>query len=159
MAASGFIKPSTAVQHARHGLDGVADRAVTRALRRGKPGRPTLVLRLDGVGEGYYLIPWRDSGGVVLVVQVDARTGAMLSSAALPAPVKSLGLTADQARRIVQEQTGLRAASKPRLVWQPCRESASPLQPLYEVVLQGGRVFVCPAGVVHRRLTPFGKGG
>jgi hypothetical protein len=65
----------------------------------------------------------------------------------------------DDAARAAADALGRRVVGQPQLVWRPCRESAGPLQPLYRVVTEGGEAFVSAAGIVHRTLTPFGRGG
>jgi hypothetical protein len=162
MDDSTFIDPASAVEHAKRGLDRTdpkGDLALAEARRAGQPGAPVLVVRLDMPGQGYYLVPWQDERGILLIVQVDARTGALSSLAALSSPLERLVLRGEEARRIVQERTNARVVGEPRLVWQPCREAANPLQPFSQVFIEGGSVFVSGCGKVHNTLTPFGKGG
>jgi hypothetical protein len=118
-----------------------------------------LVRRLDKPGSDYYLVPWSTERGIVLVIKVDAERGVMSSAAALRVPLSRLVRSPEEARDLVVERLGQRVIGEPELVWQPCRESASALQPLYRVVVESGEAFVGIDGSVHPRLTPFGKGG
>src|SRR5262249_28431991 len=65
----------------------------------------------------------------------------------------------DEARQAVAARLSQRVIGEPQLVWRPCRESASPFQPLYQVPIAGGEAFVSVDGSVYRSLTHFGKGG
>jgi hypothetical protein len=125
----------------------------------GKLGAPLLVRRLDIPEAYYYLVPVEDKRGILVVVQVDARSGAMSSAAVMPTPLPRLVMTPEEARDILSDRLGQRLIGEPQLVWQPCRESASPLQPLYYVQTESGDAFVGFDGSVYRILTPFGKGG
>jgi hypothetical protein len=151
-----------AVEAARRGLDRIdarADPAMARARLAGRAGTPLFVHRLDADHADYYLVPWHDERGIVAIVQVDARSGAMTSAVGLPSPSSRLVMTQDDARGAVSATFGERTTGQPDLVWQPCRESASPFQPLYRVPVEHGHVFVGIDGAVHRSLTPFGRGG
>ena len=146
--------------------------AAVRALRELGPGnedvvaataaaeleRPIFVRRLDEPGQSYFLATWRDARGVVAVMQLDAADGAMRSIAALPKPVDELFIAKDEARSLVIVARGGRAAGEAELVWQPCRESTSPLQPLTRVPTEAGDMFVTAQGEVRDRLTPLGRG-
>ena len=157
-----MISPTQAVQAAERGLraiDPVHNPDVAAAHAAGHAGIPLLVTRLDATDGNYYLVPWEDSRGILLVVQVDALGGEMSSAAAFPQPLARLVISPNEARRIVETQLSKPVIGEPKLVWQPSRESASPLQPLYHVVVEGGEAFVGAAGTVYRSLSPFGHGG
>lgn len=158
-----MIDPAVAKEEAKRGLDrihtednpGVAD-----ARSVGRAGVPVLVFRLDEPDQGYYLIPWLDQhGGILLIVQVDAQSGVMSSMAEFPAPLSSMMISPEDAKKIVSGRLGVQVIGQPRLVWQACRESASPFQPLYQVPVENGHVFVGMDGTFHRSLTPFMQGG
>jgi hypothetical protein len=151
------IDPMKAVEEAKRSL-GRPPLRDTPGIA-GNPGTPLLVRRLDIPGQYYYLVPLEDQRGILLVVQVDGTTGAMSSAAVMPAPVPRLVMTPEEARDLVSDRLGKRVAGKPELVWQPCHESASPLQPLYSVPIENGDAFVGIDGSVYPGLTPFGKGG
>jgi hypothetical protein len=138
-------------------LDQNAD--VAAAYASGHAGVPLFVTRLEAPDRDYYLVPWEDQRGIVLVVTVDASRGEMLSAAALPNPLAQLVVSPDEARRAVESRFGNHTIGEPKLVWRPCHESASPFQPLYQIAVEGGEAFVGVDGSVYRRLTPFGKGG
>jgi hypothetical protein len=120
-------------------------------------GAPLFVHRLDVPAHDYYLVPWEDDRGIVWVVQVDAVNGGFASAAPFPSPQPRLVTSADDVRRAVAEKIGP-VIDEPCLVWMPCRESTSPLQPLYIVKTQAGAVFFSWSGI-HLALTPLGRGG
>jgi hypothetical protein len=119
---------------------------------------PLLVARLDST-EHYWLVPWRCDRGITAVAQVDAMSGRMTIAGRLPAPVGRIVPSAAEAAAAVAALTGTPPLSEPRLVWRPCRESASPLAPFYEVPTEKGERFVGPDGAVHRELTPYVRNG
>jgi len=150
------------MQEARRGLQNVRlehDPPAAAARAAGHAGTPLFVTRLDTPKHDYYLVPWQDQRGIVFVVQVDAWSGIMSSSAVLPSPLPRLVMSPEEARRLVADRLGRTVIGEPDLVWQPCRESASPLQPLYHVALDNGEAFVGVDGSIYPSLTPFGKGG
>jgi hypothetical protein len=156
------ISPTVAAQAALRGLQKIdfdKNPEVAAAYRSGHAGVPLLVARLDKPDRDYYLVPWQEERGIVLIVQVDASSSEMLSVVVLPAPVPHIVMSPDEARRIVKTRLKQRMVGEPKLVWQPSRESASQLQPLYHIAIEGGDVFVGVDGSVYRSLTPFGKGG
>jgi hypothetical protein len=148
-----LITPAEAVAASEQGLDTI------RFDRNSgvHPGTPLFVTRLDVPSADYYLVPWENDRGIVAVVQIDAATGAFASAAAFPAPQSRLVPDFHEALRTAAEEIGT-ATEEPRLVWQPSRESASPLQPLVHVRSAAGERFVGWNGV-HASLTPFGRGG
>lgn len=157
-----FITPMVAIRAAERGLQKIdfdKNPDVAAAYLGGHPGVPLLVTRLDEPDRDYYLVPWQDQSGIVLLVQVDASSGDMLSAAVLPAPMRRIAMTPDEARRVVETRLKQHILGEPKLVWRPSRESVSQLQPLYQVAVDGGDVFVDVDGSVYRSLTPFGKGG
>jgi|SRR5215813_2044764 len=153
------ISPTEAAQAAQRGLLRISEPEVTAAYAAGHCGVALLVKRLDQPDRNYYLVPWQDSRGVVLVVQVDAATGKMLSAAALPKPLPRLVMTPDEARHLAENHLNHRVTGEPALVWRPSHESASPLQPFYYVPTDGGDAYVAIDGSVYQLLTPFGMGG
>jgi len=156
------ISPTIAVQAAERGLQKIDfnnNPDVAAAYTGGHAGVPLLVSRLDEPGRDYYLVPWQDQRGVVLVVQVDASSSEMSSAAVLPRPMPRIVMSPDEARRTVESRLTLRVISEPKLVWRPSHESASPLQPLYHIAVENGDAFVGVDGSVYRSLTSFGKGG
>jgi hypothetical protein len=157
-----LISPDAAKAAAKRGIAGVrfdSQPNVASALAAGHAGVPVLVRRLDKPASDYYLVPWADDRGIVLVIQIDAERGVMSSAAALRVPLSQLVPSAEEARDVVFDQFKQRIVGEPELVWQPCRESASPLQPLYRIAVESGEAFVGVDGSVHPCLTPFDKGG
>jgi hypothetical protein len=157
-----LISPTAAARAAERGLQKIDfDRnpEVATACRGGHAGVPLLVTRLDQPDHNYYLVPWQDQRGVAIVIQVDASNGDMLSAAVLPAPAPRIVMTPDEARGVVETRLNQRVTGEPKLVWRPSHESASQLQPLYQIAVEGGNAFVGVDGSVYRSLTPFSKGG
>lgn len=154
-----MIGAAEAAREAERGVLTVwPDGPVAAAGAAGRTGEPLLVARLDGTGH-YWLVPWYDQGAITAVVQVDAASGRMLSAGRLPVPVQRIVPAPAEAAEAVARQCGQPPSGELRLVWRPCRESSSPLAPLYEVPTASGEVFVAVDGSVHRSLTPFGRGG
>ena len=157
-----MITRAAAVEAAKRGLETFRlqrSPGVASALTTAKAGAPIFVTRLDDPNRDYYLVPWLEDRGIVLIVQVDASTGAMSSATPLPKPLPRLVSSPNEARRVVLEALNRRSTGEPRLVWRPCRESSSPLQPFYQVSTEKGDVFVGVDASVYASLTPFGKGG
>lgn len=150
------------MEAARTGLShlNVADQpGLQPALAEGEPGVPVYVVRLDQPGHGYYLVPWQQVRGIAAIIQIDAQTG-LLASVATPSTFQqALVISKEELWRQIAAQSTLRVIGDPTLVWQPCRETASPFLPLYRVPTDGGHLFVGMNGVLHQQLTPFGKGG
>lgn len=138
----------------------VADQpGIQQAMAEGQPGDPIYVARLDQPGHGYYLVPWQQARGITLIVLIDAQTGMFSSVAHQSTPQHNLVISLEELRRHIAEQSSLCVKGDPTLVWQPCRETASPFLPLYMVPTEGGNIFVGMNGALHRQLTPFMKGG
>jgi hypothetical protein len=157
-----LISATAATEAAKRGLQDVRlenNPGAAAARTAGNAGVPLLVTRLDTPKGDYYLVPWQDKRGIVLVVQVDAWSGVMSGAAVLSTPLPRLVMSPDEARQAVAARLSQRVIGEPQLVWRPCRESASPFQPLYQVPVAGGEAFVSVDGAVYRSLTPFGKGG
>jgi hypothetical protein len=157
-----LIDSLTATEAAKRGLKSVRleqNPGAAAALAAGRPGIPLFVRRLDIPERDYYLVPWLDERGIVMVVQVDAQSGEMSSFAALPSPTPRLAVGPEEARRTVEQQLNEKVISDLGLAWQPSRESASSLQPLYQLQVGSGDAFVANDGAVYRSLTSFGKGG
>src|SRR5262245_17974992 len=153
------ISPEEAAQAVERGLHKIGNPEVGVVSASGHAGEPLFVTRLDEPNRDYYLVPWRDHRGIILVAMVDASRGEILSAAVLPNPHLTLAMTPDEVRRAVEIRLGRSILGEPRLVWRPCQESPSPVQPLYQVPLQEGDAFVGVDGSVYRSLTPFGSGG
>ena len=154
---SRVITPADAVAAAARGLEGTE--AGRRAAAGGRAGAPQLVRRLDAPGRDYYLVSWHDARGVVALIHVDGTGGEMVSRVVLPLAVTRLIPTPDDARRAVTSQLRQEPTGAPELVWCPCQETGSPMQPLYRVPVAAGSVFVAVSGSVHHELTPLGQDG
>jgi len=151
------ITPEQATKAARRGLQALQPRSrITKGVRM---GTPLLVKRLDAPGLSYYLVPERSPAGIAAIAQVDASTGSLQSVARLPQPVPQMIISPRQAAEAASDSIGRRLTGAPELVWQPCRESSSPLRPFYRVRAAEHDLFVSIDGQVYEELTPFGKGG
>jgi len=137
-------------------LNAIADRrlhysaALTEVESAYQAGEPQLVSRLDVPGAHYYLIPLLRANSQVALGRVDAQQGSFMgfSSSAGSEPA-------------LHDARGLRYASPqvvPDLVWRPCRESPSPLEPFHRVIGPDGIAFRSQAGRTFSALTPFGAG-
>ena len=158
-----WIDTAAAVDAGRRGIIEYGlnrEPAVALAIQSGHPGTPLLVERLDEPENAYYLIPWMTTEGVVFVVQVDASSGAMLGATTFPKPTPSPFLTPDDALDHVGRKFPQHTFGTPRLVWQPCRESTSPVRPFYQIPYSDKGVFyVDMDGSVFPEPTPLGLGG
>ena len=155
-----MIDAEAAASAARRALQNLRGRnhddAITAAATA-NAGRAVFVRRLDQPEQSYFLVPWHDARGVVLVVQVDGN-GEMRSVAVLPKPVNHLIIPEEQVHSLVADCGG-QAIGDPELVWRPCQESTGPLQPIYRVPTKGGELYVTAGGSIRDRLTPLSKGG
>lgn len=157
-----LIGSQTAAEEAKRSLNRLrieGHPGVAAASADGYAGVPVLVTRIDASGQDYYLVPWQDEQGINVIVQVDAQSGMMSSVVALSTPLARLTISPEDARHIATVTLGVRVIGEPSLVWRACRESASTFQPLYQVPIEGGDVFVGMDSSAYRSLTPFGKGG
>lgn len=157
-----LIDHAAAKNAAKLGLDRLHiedNPSLASARAAGHAGEPLLIMRLNAPGQGYYLIPWLDERGIVLIVQVDAQSGLTAAVSGLSSPLQRLTMPPEDAKRLASDLLGVRVTGEPWLVWEPCREASSPFQPLYQVPVEDGNVFVSMDGSLHRNLTPFMKGG
>jgi hypothetical protein len=157
-----LISPSEATEAAirgirKYGLESAP--GIASAVSGGQPGVPLLIKRFDLQEGYYYLVPWLTKKGTVLIAEVDAANGMMGGVSSLPEPVPHLFLEPDRAINIASQQFPRRKFGKPLLVWRPCRETTSPLRPLYEIPFEGGVLYVDMDGAVFTSLTPLGLGG
>ncbi len=94
-----WISEAVAVTTAEHAMatQELLDEDARLAARDGRPDAPLLVVRLDEVDVGYYLVPWRTTEGIGLIVRVDAATGQLLGFQEFGAPLPPGLLRAEQA--------------------------------------------------------------
>ena len=161
-SSEAWIDATAAIEAAElgiHNLGLTRDPAVVHTTKSGYPASPFLVERLDKPGNAYYLIPWVVTEGVVFLANVDAVSGVMLGVTTFPRPVSSPLVTPDEAVNLAVQKFPRRAFGKPRLVWQPCRESTSPTRPFYQILSDEGTLYVDMDGSILPELTPLGLGG
>jgi hypothetical protein len=157
-----MITPEAAAAAAARALSNLNlddDPGAAASLRAGHAGSSVFVRRIDVPDRDYYLVPWELGDRVTMVVQVDANSGVMASMAVLKPPIPAIVISPKQSVEVVEETLQESVTGEPEIVWEPARESASPLQPLYRVPIANGHVFVSSDGKVIRTLTPFGRGG
>jgi hypothetical protein len=145
---------------ARHGLSSIvqddAPSAVTspEALFGLETGEPQVVSRLDVPGSQYYLVPLLKDGAQVALGRVDAQHGSFLGL--------STSRGDEPALQTAQDLGGLllpASAIASNLVWKPCKESRSPLEPFHQIIGPDGVTFRSLLGAEYAALTPLGAGG
>lgn len=157
-----WIDATAAVDAARRGILEYGlerDPAVALTIQSGYPGTPLLVERLDKPESARYLIPWMITEGVVFVAEVDASSAVLLGVTTLPKPTSSPFLTSDEALNCATRKFPRHTFGKPRLVWQPCRQSTSPMRPFYQIPFDKGILYVDMDGSIFLEPTPLGFGG
>lgn len=111
--------------------------------------------RLDAPGEAYYLVLFGRPEATTAVAAVDAASGQLLGSAQLSG--RGPHLVVSRLEAAARASVSERFAA--RLVWQPSRQSRSPLYPLWEVRADAGSAYVDQAGRTWSRLERGGPGG
>ena len=125
-----------------------------------RAGEPVRVVRLDNSSRGYFLVPLRDDAGLSGIVQVDARSGAVETSARIADP--SAAFLLPPARALAAARAArptLSGWGSPFLGWRPCKESFDAMQPLWVVPHGDGVVYVDRSGRVFGALSVSGRGG
>jgi hypothetical protein len=123
-------------------------------------GPAAAVARLDRPGQSYLLIPLRDQTGLRCIVQIDAETGRVESSAAVRDPSTAFLISADDAlasaRRAFPQ---VRDWSTPYLGWRPSAQTFDSMRPLWIVPHGTNAVFVDQNGRAFESLRLPGRGG
>jgi hypothetical protein len=134
-----------------------AQHADSATLRAGAAAR---VVRLDNATRGYLLVPIRDDAGLRGIVQVDALTGQVETSARIADPSAAFLLPQAQAVAIASSaRPQISDWGIPYLGWQPCKESFDGMRPFW-VLPHGERIiYVGQNGRIYDRLTLSGRGG
>lgn len=125
-----------------------------------RAGAVVRVLRLDDPARGYFLVPMRDDAGLCGIVQVDAHTGQVETSARIADA--SAAFLLPQAQALAAARAALPQLSdwgSPHLGWRPCKESFDAMRPLWVVPHGAGVVYVDQSGQVFDALTMSGRGG
>ena len=121
------------------------------------PARAWWVYPPEGEEPAYVLVELGAEDRAVGVAAVDHRNGSVMTSARLPGQRRHLALDEHRALRLAGHPAG-----RVRLVWQPSRQSRSPLYPLWHVHGASGTpepVYVDQAGGTWPRLDRGGPGG
>jgi hypothetical protein len=143
-------------------------------LKRGRPGKPVLVQRLDHPDKFYYIVPVEENRETAsLAITVDALTGVYRESATRSGKEggvfvsmkreRALETLTDQTIELPNQAGRLRVRPDalchyPHLVWKPCRESLSPYYPFYMFTVGAHRVYVRTDGAVFTQLNDTGHG-
>ena len=139
------LTPDAALERARAELD----------LKPPVEGKAWPVHPASGEGVSYFLVLLGDPGAPIAAVAVDSTSGDVISSARLSGSLPHLSIAADEAVR----RTGMPEGSATRLVWEPSRQTRSPLYPVWEVRNGSERAYVDQRGLTWRRLGPSRPGG
>ena len=157
-----WLDVTAAIEAAKHGIANYEldnSDEVASAMSEGRPKSALLVRRLDDPLRSYYLVPWESEEGVGLVARVDAETGELLGAATFSRPAPYPFITAAQALDLVLDEFKAGTVGELKLVWKPCRESTSPLRPLYQIPYIDRLLYMDMDGKIYSELTPLGRGG
>ena len=132
-----------------------ADEGIMRArsqigIELHEPASAWYIRRIDREDGAYYLIVFGDAQAAVAVAAVDAVSGEIEASAVLPGMGPHLTIDANEAMR----RAALSGAARAELVWRPCRNSLSPLYPIWHVYSGTTEVYVDQQGIVCKSLEP-----
>ncbi len=153
-----WIEPRLAVDIANKKVikSGLTDNLdIINALENGHPETPLLVERLDDPEVAYYLIPWMISEGVIFVVKVNALNGDFLELRTFSKPTPSPYLMPTQALACAQQEFPTSTFGNPQLVWQPCTESTSPMEPFYKIPYDEGVLYIRMNKTIFHKPTPL----
>jgi len=119
------------------------------------PARALPVQRIDQPGESYWLVLFGARDAALGAVAVDARSGAVMVSAALPGTQSQMPLDVEQALQIA----GLPPGTPIALAWKASPASRSPLYPLWAIGAGNETLYVDQQGKIWRSLSSGDKGG
>lgn len=118
---------------------------------------PLLVERLDN-GQKYYIVPFAFENNITLVAEIDAEDASLHSLTQIPRGGSYPLLTSREALNLAHSYFPEYNLGNPRLIWTPCRETASTLYPFYQIAHSGGSLYISMSGHVYSDLSPFGLG-
>jgi hypothetical protein len=140
-------------------LDAFRERhAEVASLEEVHPGASARVARMDRPG-AYLLIPIYADRGLCGIVQLDAETLIVESSAAVRDPTTAF--LASPAEALAAARAAIPDADylgQAYLAWRPCRESFDSMRPLWVIPHAGGTAYVTQDLKVYKALT-VGRGG
>lgn len=110
---------------------------------------------IDRPGESYWFVLFGARNAAVGAAAIDAQSGAVMVSAALPGTQAQLPLDAAQALQIAGVPPGTSIA----LAWKASPASRSPLYPLWAIGAGNETLYVDQHGKIWRSLTSCDKGG
>lgn len=128
---------------------------IRNALNNGYPENPLFVKKLGKPEFAYYLIPWRIIKGVVFIVRVDASSGDVLEVRTFPKPTPSPFLSPNDALVYAQNKYPTYKFGNPNLVWQPCEESTTAMEPFYMIPYNHRTLFVGMNKNIFHKPTPL----
>ncbi|MEO8739081.1 MAG: hypothetical protein ABI537_05190 [Casimicrobiaceae bacterium] len=119
------------------------------------PAQAWPVRRIDRPGESYWFVVFGARDAALGAAAVDAQSGAVMVSAALPGTQAQLAVDAAQALQIAGQPPGTAIA----LAWQASAASRSPLYPLWAIAVGNETLYVDQHGRIWRTLSGGERGG
>jgi hypothetical protein len=119
------------------------------------PAQASPVQRIDHPGESYWFVVFGAPDAAVGAAAVDAQSGAVMVSAALPGTQAQLPVDAAQALQIA----GLPPGTAIALAWKASPASRSPLYPLWAIGAGNETLYVDQHGKIWRSLSSGDRGG
>ena len=112
------------------------------------------VRRIDHPGESYWFVLFGVRDATLGVAAVDAQSGEVMVSAALPGTQSQMPIDAERALQIAGAPAGTPAA----LAWQSSPASRSPLYPLWAIGAGNETLYVDEHGKIWRSLAHGDRG-
>jgi hypothetical protein len=137
------------------------------ALTDVRPGRPSLIQRLDRLDSFYWMVPMDREGRTTAAVSIDARSGEYRQAIRLPESDIEVGRFADEDEvlsRVIGERFELpdlegrllareeAVSVYPHYVWRPCLQSLSPFYPFRMITIGRHRLYIRLDGPVFTSL-------
>ena len=119
------------------------------------PAQAWPVRLVDRPGESYWFIVFGARDAALGAAAVDAQSGAVMVSAALPGTQAQLAVDAAKALQIAGQPAGTAIA----LAWQASSASRSPLYPLWAITTGNETLYVDQHGRIWRTLSAGERGG
>jgi hypothetical protein len=119
------------------------------------PAQALPVQLIDHVGESYWFVVFGARDAALGAAAVDAQSGEVMVSAALPGTRAQMPIDAAQALQIAAKPTGTPVA----LAWKSSPASRSPLYPLWAIGSGNETLYVDQQGKVWRSLSSGDRGG
>ncbi len=156
-----FISTDTATEKAIKGAkiyNLVKDPNIASVLNNGEYKTPLLVKRLDKENNYYYLIPWILKNRIALVIELNALDGSLLGATYIPQKAQITFISPKKALKLAAKAYPNYKFKKSRLVWRPCQESYTPLQPFHQIPYKKGFLYISMDSKIYHHLTLGLKG-